>query len=367
MSAKKMIRRLLLSVSILSAGLGIIYLLLSSMWLYRLSSPPVGRQAPPVKQRRPAHPTSASPHDLPLTNKTQPLPHDGLFIRRKNEFGTKLDVGIKDLIDQGVLIDQTLIRFDDFIVSNSDRVPLPQSGQSLAVSYGIAPIPLSQKRDDRATHYLEIALRASDVAPAGHSKTKAPPVNYIFVIDTNGSMSGEKLDTVKAAIRELFKRMRKNDVLGIVEFNNQPRTLLKATPVGKISRKEFSRIISNITADGGTDLNIGLSYGIDEIGRYESDASLNHIFLFSDGQPTSGERDWIKIRQNVDKKTRGDIRLSTFAFGADANTRELDALASLTGEKFSFIADPTDTGSICRGSRYNCTVRMGKHLRPIGR
>lgn len=283
---------------------------------------------------------------LPLTNQTQPLPHDGLFIRRNNEFGTKLDVGIKDLIDQGVSIDQTLIRFDDFVASNSDRVPLPQSDQSLAISYGIAPIPLSQKREDRATHYLEIALRSSDVAPAGHRKTQAPPVNYIFVIDTSGSMSGEKLDTVKAAIRELFKRMRKDDVLGIVEFNNQARTLLKATPVGKISRNEFSRIISNLTADGGTDINIGLSFGIDEIGRYESDASLNHIFLFSDGQPTSGETDWIKIRQNVDKKTRGDIRLSTFAFGANANTRELDALAGLTGGKSNFIADPTDTQEI---------------------
>jgi len=287
--------------------------------------------------------TSAS---VPLISKNQPLPHDGLFIRRNNEFGTKLDVGIKDLIDQGVSIDQTLIRFDDFVALNSDRVPLPQSGQSLAVSYGIAPIPLSQKRDDRATHYLEIALRASDVAPAGHRKTQAPPVNYIFVIDTSSSMSGEKLDTVKAAIRELFKRMRKDDVLGIVEFNNQPRTLLKATPVGKISRNEFSRIISNLTAGGGTDLNIGLSFGIDEIGRYESDASLNQIFLFSDGQPTSGERDWMKIRHNVDKKTRGDIRLSTFAFGANANTRELDSLAGLTGGKSSFIADPTDTEEI---------------------
>ena len=292
------------------------------------------------------HYSSIPFHSLPLIDKSQPLPHDGLFIRRNNEFGTRLNVGIKDLIEQGVLIDQTLIRFDDFVALNSDRIPLPRSGNSLAVSYGIAPIPLSKKRDDRATHYLEIALRASEVSPPGHTRTQSPPVNYIFVIDTSDSMSGEKLDTIKTAIRELFKRMRKDDVLGIIEFNNQPSTLLKATPVGKISPKEFSRIISNLTANGGTDINIGLSYGIDEISRHESDASLNHIFLFSDGQPTSGETDWIKIRQNVDKKTRGDIRLSTFAFGTNANTKELDSLAGLTGGKSSFIADPTDTEEI---------------------
>ena len=366
MSEKKAKKRIYISgiiVGIVSTGLAMILssLFVNSTSLYnnqnreQLNSIPVPSPAPPPPAATSSMPVTQSvspnlflapPHNLPLINKTQPLPHDGLFIRRNNEFGTKLNVGIKDLIEQGVLIDQTLIRFDDFIALNSDRLPLPQPGNSLAVSYGIAPIPLSKKRDDRATHYLEIALRASEVAPPEHTRTQAPPVNYIFVIDTSSSMSGEKLDTVKTAIRELFKKMRKDDVLGIVEFNNQPSTLLRATPVGKISPNKFSRIISNLTADGGTDINIGLSYGIDEISRHESDASLNQVFLFSDGQPTSGETDWIKIRHNVEKKTRGDIRLSTFAFGSDANTSELDALAGSTGGKSSFIADPTDTEEI---------------------
>jgi len=60
------------------------------------------------------------------------------------------------------------------------------------------------------------------------------------------------------------------------------------------------------------------------------------------GNPTSGETDWIRIRQNVDRKTRGNIRLSTFAFGSDSNTRELDALAGLTGGKSTFVTEPDD-------------------------
>ncbi|MBD2606332.1 VWA domain-containing protein [Scytonema hofmannii FACHB-248] len=280
--------------------------------------------------------------NLQFNTKNQPLPHDGLFIRRNNEFGTRLNIGIKDLIDQGILIDQTNIRFDDFIALNTERVPSPEPSYSLAVSYGIAPIPLSQKRDERATHYLEIALKTSDISPLEHPKNKAPSANYIFVIDTSGSMSGDKLDDVKASIRELFQKMKEDDVIGIVIFNTQPKTLLKATRISQINIDKFSQIISGMTADGGTDINVALSFGIDEIKRYGSNNTLNHIYLFSDGNPNSGVTDWIKIRQNIDSKTRGNIRLSTFAFGSDANTKELDALAGLTGGKSTFVTNIDD-------------------------
>ena len=277
-----------------------------------------------------------------INKRTEPLPHDGLFIRRNNQFGTRIFVGIKDLIEQGVIIEQTNIRFDDFVALNSERVPSPQADNSLAISYGIAPISLSQKRDERATHYLEIALKTSATAPREIPTNQAPSVNYIFVVDTSGSMSGEKLDSVKSSIQELFKHLREDDVMGIIEFNNQPKTLLKATPVKQIKIDHLSQLLSSMISSGGTDLNIALSFGVDEISRHGRSHTLNHIYLFTDGNPTSGETNWIKIRQNVDAKTRGNIRLSTFAFGSDANLRELDALAGLTGGKSTFITCPED-------------------------
>ncbi len=280
--------------------------------------------------------------DVPISTNLEPLPHNGLFVRRNNQFGTRLAVGIKDLIEQGVLIDQTNIRFDDFVAPNSEKIPSPSDGSSIAVSYGITSIPLSQKLDDRATHYLEIALKASDAAPANQPKNQAPPVNYVFVIDTSGSMTGEKLDSVKESIRELFNAMKSDDVIGIIEFNTRVNTILKAKPKGRITDTEFSHAISSLRATGSTDINMGLQFGINEIGRYGNNNRLNHLYLFSDGNPNSGETDWIKIRQNVDAKTRGSIGLSTFAFGSDANVRALDALAGLTGGKSTFVTDIDD-------------------------
>lgn len=273
------------------------------------------------------------------------LPHDGLFTRRNNAFGTKLTTGIKELLENGVMIEQKKISFADFMVQKTEAIPLPQPNHALAVSHGIAEIPDYQKRDDRATHYLEIALRTANTAPLGHSKTKAPPVNYVFVVDTSGSMSGKKLDTVKTAIRELFNNLKVDDVLGVIEFNDSPKTVLKATPIKKMAGDEFGKIINSLTADGGTDINLGLSFGIDEISRHSSLHKVNQIFLFSDGNPTSGEMNWIQIRQNLATKMResqDSLRLATFGFGADASRKELDKLAGITGGQSTFVIEPED-------------------------
>jgi uncharacterized protein YegL len=277
-------------------------------------------------------------NDIIIDSKNKYLPHKGLFVRRNNEFGTKIDLGIKKIINEGILVDQKMIRFDDFVVASNEQVPLPKLNDSLAVNYGLIEIPKNAKRNPKSTHYLAIALRAVDTVPVD-KKTQTPPVNYIFAIDTSGSMEGEKLDTVKTSIREIIKGMRKNDVIGIIGFNDKPKTFLRATPVEKIKVDELSKLFSSMIADGGTDINLGLSFGIDEISRYANEDRLNHVYLFSDGNPTSGETDWIKIRQKLATKTRGGIHVSTFAFGSDANIRELDALAGSASGKYTFVTD----------------------------
>lgn len=273
----------------------------------------------------------------------KPLPHNGLFIRRNNAFGTKLTTSIKESIAQGVMIEQKNIRFDDFLAMNTEGIFSPTPNNALAMSYGIAAIPDYQKRDKRATHYLEIALKTADIVPSGHPEAKAPPVNYVFVVDSSGSMrKGGKLDTVKASIRELFNNMRADDVIGVIAFHGEAKTVLESIPKKEIAPDEFGKMINSLTPDGGTDINLGLSFGIDEINRHSSSHKLNHIFLFSDGKPSSGEENWIKIRQNLADKTLGNIRLSTFAFGTDASRTELDKLAGITGGQSTFVIEPED-------------------------
>ncbi len=104
---------------------------------------------------------------------------------------------------------------------------------------------------------------------------------------------------------------------------------------------ELSKAISRINSSGGTDINLGVSFGFDELYRYENKHCVKQLYLFSDGNPTSGEKNWISIRKNIADRIRNGIILSTFAFGSDANNYELNALAGIAGGSHLFVGQET--------------------------
>ena len=284
------------------------------------------------------------PPDMPKAARNEPLPHDGLFIRRNNAFGTKSNLGITDLIEQGVMIDQTQIRFDDFIASRSDGIPQPSAGEAVAVSHGYAAAPSAAKAYPGTTHFMELALRAADQPADGVAHGQPLPVNFVFVVDTSGSMNGDKLATVQESIRQLYDQLRDDDILGVVTFDTNVRTVLSATRKADLPPEKLMNVVYGLRAYGGTDLNLGLLFGIDEIGRHSGERPnlVNCIYLFSDGDPTSGETNWIRIRANIAARLRGDLTISCFGFGADARIRELEALAGAAGGHFTLVNRPED-------------------------
>jgi uncharacterized protein YegL len=293
--------------------------------------------------------TSSAP--VPLRPRTGPVPHSGLFIRRNNAFGTRSTKGIKDLIEQGVLIGQRLIRFDDFVADRSDKVPAPAPAEAIAVSHGLASAIAGCRASEQATHYLEIALRTPP-APEGHGLAAPPPLtlNVVFIVDISGSMTGGKLDTAKAAMLALHKQLRDDDIIGIVSFaskqgsESSAKTVLQAQRKTDLGAGTFAKAVREMTADGGTDLNQGVRWGITEAYRHAAGRQdlVNSLYLFSDGQPTSGVTDWIQIRKNVADAVHGNLTLSCFGFGADARMPELEALAGLTGGRCMLVKDPDD-------------------------
>src|SRR5262249_4681897 len=138
---------------------------------------------------------------IPVHERTGPLPHDGLFVRRNNAFGTRPTPGIVELIEQGVLIGQNQIRFDDFVADDTTDVPAPAGADGSGVSAGPAEVSGPHKAHPETTHFVEIALKAAEQPPPGTAAATPVPVNFVFVVDVSSSMAGSKLDTVKGSIR----------------------------------------------------------------------------------------------------------------------------------------------------------------------
>ncbi|MGC9350230.1 MAG: VWA domain-containing protein [Anaerolineae bacterium] len=310
--------------------------------------PPVGAGTP-----QPTAPPGSTATPLPLVRRDAPLPHSALFIRRHNDFVFDPAAGLERLAEPGVNIDGTEVVFEEIASLSGVRIPGPDTDASLVLRYGLVEIPFEERRDSRSTHYLEVALKAA--AETRDDFREAPPANYIFVVDTSGSMEGAKINGARQAILTLASELRPQDTLGIVDFDDQTRTVLPATAVGELNAATLGQALNRLVARGGTDINLGLIAGLSEIETFATDESLDQIFLFSDGNPTDGVTEWLEIRRSIvtaiaaaaaDEREVGAsrIRVSTFAFGEDANHRELDALAGITGGTYAQVTDPRALG-----------------------
>ncbi|MGH9550477.1 MAG: VWA domain-containing protein, partial [Terriglobales bacterium] len=146
----------------------------------------------------------------------------------------------------------------------------------------------------------------------------------MLVVDTSGSMVGEKLEQAKKALHFIIKALNPNDRFSIVQFNTDVDVfkyhVVQATAENKKAAQSF---IDDLEARGGT--NIG---GAIEMGKSLLNETTNrpgYIVMMTDGEPTVGETDAAKLIKSASSKR--DIRLFDFGVGYDVNTKLLNKLA----------------------------------------
>lgn len=119
------------------------------------------------------------------------------------------------------------------------------------------------------------------------SQTNKAKVDIVLIVDTSGSMSGSSLTNTKSAINALVDAFNeKSETVEsrykLVTFATSATTKTRNWVSGSTLKSSY---VNNLTADGGTNYDKGLSYGADAIGTADSDARKIVIFL-TDGQPT---------------------------------------------------------------------------------
>jgi Ca-activated chloride channel family protein len=149
--------------------------------------------------------------------------------------------------------------------------------------------------------------------------------NIVFILDTSGSMNGEKIEQAKAALSFCLNSLNPGDRFGLIDFDDQVKPF--KTGLVRASRenvKEALSFVEHTEADGGTNINEALLTGLRQTQGAEGPSFI--IFL-TDGLPTVGETDINNILKNVKDANKSSTRLFVFGVGYDVNTRLLDRLA----------------------------------------
>lgn len=181
-------------------------------------------------------------------------------------------------------------------------------------------------------------------APAGLHRMSR---RIMFILDTSGSMIGTKIQQLKDAMMEILDDLQENDMFNIIEFNDKINRWSKdapvkyATPEAISSSKEF---INNLTADGWTNIHDAVLEGLGAIqSDYTSDAMPVIIFL-TDGEPTAGETDLVKILNAIQGKNTKGAPIFSLAFGENADynfLRKMSAQNNAFSRKIYEASDAT--------------------------
>lgn len=168
---------------------------------------------------------------------------------------------------------------------------------------------------------------------------KPIPKKIIFILDTSGSMQGEKIKQAKNALIFCLNSLNPGDSFNLIDFDDRVRVFnQKVLPVTGGNVDAGIKFVEVCEADGGTDINSALLEGLKQLSPEDK---TSYIVFLTDGLPTVGVKDIKKILENV-KENNNSIRIFVFGVGFDVNTHFLDRLAKENHASSDYVTPNED-------------------------
>ncbi|XP_007126637.1 inter-alpha-trypsin inhibitor heavy chain H5 [Physeter macrocephalus] len=159
------------------------------------------------------------------------------------------------------------------------------------------------------------------------------PKNVVFVLDSSASMVGTKLRQTKDALFTILHDLRPQDRFNIIGFSNRVKVwkdhLVSVTPNNIRDGKVY---IHHMSPTGGTDINGALQRGIGLLSDFVAhsdieERSVSLVIFLTDGKPTTGETNTLKILNNTREAAQGRVCIFTVGIGADVDFKLLEKLS----------------------------------------
>lgn len=163
------------------------------------------------------------------------------------------------------------------------------------------------------------------------SEVETPSIAMMLLIDRSGSMSGAKIELAKEAARATAEALGAEDRIGIIQFDNIARPLVRLQRAG--NRYRIATQIAKLNASGGTHIYPALQQAYTALTGVQ--AKVKHVILLSDGQaPRAGIDALVRTMRSA------AITVSTVGVGSEVDRGLIEAIADRGGGRFYFTDRP---------------------------
>ncbi len=180
---------------------------------------------------------------------------------------------------------------------------------------GVNLLSYKERRDDG--FFLLLVAPKVEV-----DKTQVIAKDVIVVLDTSGSMEGEKLDQAKDALSFVLDHLNAEDRFNIVQFSTRVNTYADSLQPAQRAR-DAAGWVRGLEAGGSTDIDRAMLEALDMADRERPTI----VIFLTDGLPTAGTVEPELILNDVKQAARSNMRVFTFGVGDDVNTVLLDTMA----------------------------------------
>lgn len=150
-----------------------------------------------------------------------------------------------------------------------------------------------------------------------------PAKTVVLTLDISGSMSGEKIRQARESLKFVLERLNDGDKFNVVLFGTDVRAFSEnLRTVDTASRSEALAYVDAVRSRGSTNIEDALNVSFTQLAKDDS-ANPKYLFFFSDGEPTTGETNEMKLARLAREKNAG-ARFFSFGLGYDVNSRLLD-------------------------------------------
>jgi len=192
------------------------------------------------------------------------------------------------------------------------------------------------------------------------------PMDIVCVMDVSGSMGGDKIMQVKAALRFIVEQADPTDRVSLVAFNSQASRVLRLRKMDAAGKDEAIVATLRLTAGGGTSIAAGLDVGLSVMEQRRQRNKVSAILLLTDGQDGSTRS---RIPALLSRAARANCALYAFGFGADHDAALLSEIAEQAHTPFTFVEDTEKIAECFAGAvgGLSSIVAQSVELRLVGR